>query len=326
MPVKKRNAEAQLAEQLSRIRMLKRIIRVSRDLIIVTDPRGRIRIFNNGAERLLGISATTAKGQSVLQFFTKADGSPDGETIRRTLRENAGVENLQTSVRHADGRIIPVTLSLDCVRNGSRKVKYIVGVAKDVSREIDLIAELQRKNRELQELAARDDLIREIFNRRTFDRVLTREVSRARRFGSPLALVFVDADEFKKINEEFGHQMGDEALRRIGTELARLAEPTDFVARYGGDEFVALLPQRTLSEAEAVGEAARRAIASGEILCPRTRRRLPVTVSVGVAAMDGGEADGQKLVYRADAAAHRSKTSRNRVEVWRPSYADIRPS
>ena len=178
----------------------------------------------------------------------------------------------------------------------------------------------------MQELAARDDLIREIFNRRTFDRVLTREVSRARRFGSPLALVFVDADEFKKINEEFGHQMGDEALRRIGTELARLAEPTDFVARYGGDEFVALLPQRTLSEAEAVGEAARRAIASGEILCPRTRRRLPVTVSVGVAAMDGGEADGQKLVYRADAAAHRSKTSRNRVEVWRPSYADIRPS
>ena len=104
-----------------------------------------------------------------------------------------------------------------------------------------LVAELQKSRRE-EQLAARTDFITGAVNARYFNELLQMEISRIRRYPHPITLVYVDVDNFKLVNDLFGHKMGDEVLRCIATELRSQLRKTDTVARLGGDEFVMLCP------------------------------------------------------------------------------------
>ena len=164
---------------------------------------------------------------------------------------------------------------------------------------------LEEANAELERLATTDGLTG-LKNHRAFRDHLSGEISRARRFGAPLALVLLDVDHFKQYNDTFGHPAGDDVLRRVAHLLQAHVRETDIVARYGGEEFVLLLPQTDRAGALALTERIRRAIEGG----PWPQR--PVTASFGVALLGlGSEA---VLVAEADAALYRSKNGgRNRV-------------
>jgi diguanylate cyclase (GGDEF)-like protein len=121
----------------------------------------------------------------------------------------------------------------------------------------------------------------------------------------------VDVDRFKAVNDEHGHQVGDEVLCQLATALRRAVRQEDVVARYGGEEFVVLLPDAGEDQAVAVAERLR--AAAGEV------SRLPTTISVGVAVLDPG-AGGAGLVARADTALYEAKRAgRDQVVLWRPS-------
>jgi diguanylate cyclase (GGDEF)-like protein len=154
-----------------------------------------------------------------------------------------------------------------------------------------------------------------LYCRRYFDRRLAEEIERARRFGTSFALVMLDLDNFKRLNDARGHQAGDLALR----EVARIAEGqlrgVDLAARYGGEELAFLLPRTSLAEAHAVAERIREHVALHCFIDGGTTLRI--TASLGVAGWaEAGVDDPTSLVRRADAALYRAKAhGKNRVEV-----------
>jgi two-component system cell cycle response regulator len=152
---------------------------------------------------------------------------------------------------------------------------------------------------EIEHLATRDGLTG-LANRRLFEESLQREVARSHRRKTPLALVVLDVDHFKDVNDTVGHQAGDAVLREVARAMVGNTKASDLPARYGGDEFVVLLPDCTGDDALAVAERLRAAVA-------RDVTAVPVTVSAGVGGMPGNAGDGERLVAAADAALYSAK-------------------
>ncbi|MBA5605013.1 diguanylate cyclase [Duganella sp. FT3S] len=175
-------------------------------------------------------------------------------------------------------------------------------------------AQLEEANARLVALSVTDGLTG-LANRRHFDDVLRSEWARARRAGQPLAVLMIDVDYFKRYNDRYGHQTGDDCLIRVAQALrggARRA--ADLVARYGGEEFAIVLPNAGAAEAAEVGQALRAAIAQLAIAHAEAPGAI-VTISVGVASAEGhGVTDTDALLRLADAALYRAKhLGRNRV-------------
>jgi diguanylate cyclase (GGDEF)-like protein len=180
--------------------------------------------------------------------------------------------------------------------------------------------ELTAANRKLERLSMRDGLTG-IANRRHFDARLAEAWARQARDGAPLALLLADADCFKALNDSAGHLRGDECLRRLARICERFAvHDHDLVARFGGEEFVLLLPGCTLDAAIAQAEALRRAVSEEELPHPASPLAPHVTVSVGVAALvPSAEALPEQLVAAADRAMYDAKTGgRDRVAWYAP--------
>jgi len=169
--------------------------------------------------------------------------------------------------------------------------------------------ELFRRNRELACLAETCPLTG-LANRRGFDAALDRAVRRARRTRSPLSLLLLDLDHFKRLNDTLGHQAGDEALRRFGTILGAAARrPDDVAARYGGEEFALILPDTDAAGAVEVAGMVRQALVSAAIPHPRGVGGV-VTTSIGIATTSPDAVSSpETILSRADAALYRAKHS-----------------
>jgi diguanylate cyclase (GGDEF)-like protein len=185
-------------------------------------------------------------------------------------------------------------------------------------RVVRLEQSLREANEQIRLLSITDPLVG-TFNRRYLNDELMREVERARRYNRPLAAVMADLDFFKNVNDQHGHQVGDEVLRHF-VELAKAAirQSSDWIARYGGEEFVIVLPQTDLAGAVSTAEKIRSQCAAAPFLT--AAGALSVTASFGVAglAVEGEPvgAAAETLLRQADAALYRSKKEgRNRVAV-----------
>jgi len=156
-------------------------------------------------------------------------------------------------------------------------------------------------------------------NARAFHSTLEREIERSRRFQSPLGLVMLDIDDFKLVNDEYGHQQGDEVLASVASVLREFSRDIDAPARYGGEELAVVLPQTDSEGAALLAERMRGAIERTRV--PRVGRRgaLHVTASFGVAAVPESAAEKDALIAAVDAALYRAKRGgKNRVECAEP--------
>lgn len=174
------------------------------------------------------------------------------------------------------------------------------------------------KNRLLSEVSSRDSLTG-LYNRWFVMDKLDTELNRALRHGSPMSLLMLDIDHFKRINDTFGHSVGDQVLQTIGKLLRESCRVYDVPGRYGGEEFCVVLPETKTGNTAPVAERIRKRLQEAELRCGDTP--IVVTASIGIAGMDStGEGpllSPAGLIERADRALYSAKSrGRNRVEMW----------
>jgi diguanylate cyclase (GGDEF)-like protein len=185
---------------------------------------------------------------------------------------------------------------------------YVLGrLADDLAQREDALRQANRRWRRLSEV----DALTGVLNRRALYRRLRAELHRAHREGGTTAVILLDLDHFKQINDRHGHVAGDRVLRRVGRHLRRFARASDSVGRIGGEEFLIVLPATSLQEASQFAERLRGQIAGR----PEAADTPPVTASLGVTVCEGAAFLRVEGVLReADAAMYRAKAEgRDRV-------------
>jgi diguanylate cyclase (GGDEF)-like protein len=271
----------------------------------------------NGADALTRI----LEGQYQILLTDWDMPGMDGPTLCKRVRE----ANLSTYVYillltgHLTTDDVVVGLGAgadDYVKKPANQAELLARLSAG-SRIVTLEQSLREANRKIELLSVTDPLVG-TFNRRYLNDQILKEVERARRYGHPLAAIMADLDRFKRINDERGHQTGDEVLRRFAQLAKSLVRPSDWLARYGGEEFVIVLPETDAAGAAIVAEKIRAECCGTPM--PLASGNLTVTSSFGVAALPPGEqsadAAAAEMLREADAALYASKhEGRNRVTV-----------
>jgi diguanylate cyclase (GGDEF)-like protein/PAS domain S-box-containing protein len=283
-------------------------------LSYIKDAAGRLLFYNRAFAQRFGVSEYAWLGRTDEQLWsrklTKSVRTHDLEVM-------AGGRMVETeeNIRNSDGTVSSLrSFKFPC--NDSAGNVLLAGVAVDVSEEVAHQIELERYHRELEEandqlrkLAVTDELTG-LRNRRSFEERLVMEFSMARRRKRELSVLLIDVDNFKTINDRFGHAAGDEVLRRLGTILRTTVRLPDLPARYGGEEFVVLLPESGEESAMGLARRVMQRVAAEEW------ENEPLTISVGMAAMNESLESGYQLVELADEALYAAKRAgKNRVMV-----------
>jgi diguanylate cyclase (GGDEF)-like protein/PAS domain S-box-containing protein len=299
---------------VAQVNAWQRAILDSADLtVIATDTEGGILSVNAGAERKLGYTAQELLGKTPLLIHDAAEVAERAEALSQELghpvppgfevfvanaRRGTSDERDWTYIRK-DGSTFPVRLSVTSLRDANGEATGFLGIGTDITR---------RKRAEAQLLyLARHDSLTGLANRPHLLDVLGDAMARCERDGHALAVVFLDLDRFKAINDQFGHHTGDLVLKEFASRLSRAVRTTDTVARLAGDEFVIVLDLlHRADDARTVADKIATAMREPFRILGRDHA---VSASMGIALRRPGETDPEALLRRADAALYRAKES-----------------
>ncbi|HET9123323.1 MAG TPA: EAL domain-containing protein [Solirubrobacteraceae bacterium] len=278
------------------------------DAIFAFDEDRRIVSWNAAASRLYGYSATQAIGQRVTMLvpeFRRPEMEGLIEAAAYGDAENIVIKPVEDVALRVDGQLVPVEVAMSCWRsaNGSGSGS---GSDRNFSAIVRDITERKEHERTLQQLADHDP-ITNLFNRRRFEQELERIVSECVRYERCAALLVLDLDGFKQVNDLHGHAAGDEILVKVGTILQASVRDSDVVGRLGGDEFGVIVQEADREEAARVAEKIVEAVrSSGMLLSDLVRAQ--VTASVGLALIDPEvQVTAAELQVGADRAMYRAK-------------------
>ncbi|MDX1659587.1 MAG: diguanylate cyclase [Nitriliruptorales bacterium] len=221
---------------------------------------------------------------------------------------------LVRDVRRGTAELLAAAARMEQGDFSTRVPEITHGDLAPVARAFNQMADrLERQSRELEGIANRDELTG-VMNRRGFETVFRRELERAGRYGHPTALLLLDIDHFKQVNDTHGHPAGDAVLQGVAQEITAAVRGVDRVGRWGGEEFAVLLPETDADAARMVAERIRRLVAQRVV--DTAAGRIAVTVSIGMAVADPDDVpDASALLDTADEALYAAKDrGRNRVE------------
>ena len=275
----------------------------SSDMVVRIGLDWSIRYVSPSCARVIGWNPDQIMGTSALAGINAADLPRVQQTVAAL---NLGeVEEARIIYRNRHRAKIEIWLETTLRVTRAPETGEIDGVVA-ISRDMTVHKDLQNR---LAALATSDGLTG-LANRRQFDERLRDEWARAKRDGTPLSLLLIDVDHFKKFNDQYGHQTGDACLRSIAQAFAAEARrPADLAARYGGEEFVLLLPNTDAEDCERVGERVRQAVRGVAVPHALNLPSKHVTVSIGGATdlPAGGAAEYTSLVEAADLALYTAK-------------------
>ena len=296
--------------QRSRVRIrasekrLRAIMETAQDGVIVIDERGLVREFNPAAERLFGYGARELLNTPLTRLMPEQVAREHDGHVRASSKEGVRLMGAGREIvgKRRDGTTFPAEISVGNVQVADERL--FVGVVRDIT---------QRKayEQQLVELATTDGLTRTL-NRRAFMDEGAAAHQLALRHGRPLALMMVDADHFKQVNDTYGHQVGDQVLVRLAQVMQDCLRATDKLGRIGGEEFAVLMPETDLVQALAVCNRLLQAVRDTTVEADGGDH-IRFTVSIGIAALSPDSRGIGDLMRQADAALYRAKSEgRNR--------------
>jgi diguanylate cyclase (GGDEF)-like protein/PAS domain S-box-containing protein len=295
--------KAELGETALHLDFLQASIDTLPSPIFFKNRQGYYTGFNKAFEDMTGLTAGEALGKSVFELFSE-DLADRYYTADEELMSQGGTQIYEGQVRFADGSVRDVCFNKATIEGPGGQVRGLAGAVLDIS---------DRKAYEaiLKENAERDYLT-QAFNRRKFFELASDAEKLATNGTQPVCVGVFDIDNFKMVNDRFGHAAGDEALRVVASRLMSAFSEPDCVARAGGEEFYVLFNGKTPEEALAKAEQVRIALAGFEVdLGDKT---LNITISAGVSALQDEDDALSHAISRADHALYRAKhEGRNKV-------------
>ena len=295
-------------ESEKQLRLLKRSLESSYNGVVIADARAHdqpIIYVNPAFERITGYSADEVLGRNCRFLQAGERDQAALEVIRYNLprQDDAHVVLLNY---HKDGTPFWNDLYISPVLNECGELTHFVGVQNDITEERRYQAELS--------FNASHDLLTGLPNRSLLEDRLHQGCQISRRYRRSLAVMFIDLDGFKPINDSIGHHLGDQVLVEVAQRMSAQVRPGDTVARMGGDEFIVLLPD--LAREEDVLQVAERLIAS--IACPYRVEGidLHITASIGITLSDGGLEQPLQLIQQADLAMFKAKQEGRNNYQW----------
>jgi diguanylate cyclase (GGDEF)-like protein/PAS domain S-box-containing protein len=313
-------SEQRRAERAARQAQAQReaIIRHSPLCIIATDAHGLITSINPAGERLLGYRRDELEGKaSPVLIHDPAEvaeraqemGIAAGFEVFVAAAREGRIEEREWAYIRRDGSRVPVSLSIAAIRDADDEITGFLGIALDITE--------RRRSRQALETLALHDSLTGLPNRQLMSDRAGRGIERARRHGRHFAVLLLDLDRFKQINDTLGHAVGDEVLQAVAEALRASVRATDTPARLGGDEFVVLLddlahPDQALQVADKILARLGQGVTAG-------RQHLAVTPSIGIALWPEHGASLEALLEAADAAMYRAKQAgRNAYRLAEP--------
>jgi diguanylate cyclase (GGDEF)-like protein/PAS domain S-box-containing protein len=305
------------------------------DTVWRLDARMCFTYVNGAYIESTGFSREEILGRPVMEFFT-----PEGRDIvanmmkKRKENEAAGLTNasLRFEVPHIrkTGEPYWVEINSNPIYDASGTIVAFNGIMRDIHERKQYQTRLEEANRQLQEQLQENvtlhamlteqtlrDPLTGLHNRRYLEETLPRELSRAKRMGYPMALVMVDLDHFKRVNDTYGHPTGDAVLKAMASILLHGAREGDIICRFGGEEFLVALPNMTIENA--LGRAKAWQGTLGNTSIQYGAFSIQITLSAGISAFPDNGADVDTLLHLADEALYRAKANgRNRVEFDAP--------
>ncbi|MDI3535113.1 MAG: hypothetical protein PWQ82_1478 [Thermosediminibacterales bacterium] len=272
----KKRIERKLKERQA---FLDAIVNSAHDAIVMLDNQGKVTFWNPAAERIFGYLREEVIGKELHRLIVPSDEyykrykkalphfqlTGEGENIGKTV---------ELIARHKDGHVFDIELSLSALRIDD--TWHAVGIARDITE--------RKKTEELAYRLSITDPLTNAYNRRFFTQMLKQELKRAGRTGLPFSVIMVDLDHFKRVNDRFGHAAGDLVLKSLVDMIKGRIRKTDCLARWGGEEFVILLPDTPVDKAAGLAEELREHLSLMDI--PGIGR---VTASFGVAGYRPGD-------------------------------------
>jgi len=290
------------------LRLAAKAIASSGEGIVVTDRDNRIVSVNPAFCALSGYEADELLGRTPELFRSSRH---DDAFYRAMWDAVRGTGSWQGEIWNRDrhGRVVPEWLTISVVRDAAGEIEHYVGIFTDIS-------ERKRSEERIRHLAEHDALTN-LPNRVLLGDRLSQAIVQAQREGRQMALIFLDLDRFKNINDSLGHQIGDQLLQVVAERIHQCVRASDTVSRQGGDEFIMLLPEIAHpSDAARVAEKLLEALAHP---CLIEGHELTVTASLGIGIYPDDGADPATLIRNADTAMYHSKESgRNAYHFFRP--------
>ncbi len=290
----------------SPLRYLTRAIDNAAESMMVTDSKGRIEYVNSAFTELTGYEPEEVLGQTPQMLKSRDTPSETHAALWQAITSGR-VWRGELTNRRKDGTNLANALTVSPVFDEQRQIEGFIAIHRDISADKDLAARMAR--------LANTDGLTGLYNRRHLMERMEQELARARRYSRPLCLMLVDLDHFKRVNDRFGHLVGDEVLAGSAQVIREVSRASDLVGRYGGEEFVVVLPETAVEKAEPVAERLCRRLAGKRFNARADEVELAVTCSIGLAEFSA-EGDTDSLIGAADAALYAAKAAgRDRVEV-----------
>lgn len=292
--VEERTARLQSSEARARAFM-----NTAMDAVVVIDAEGRILEFNRAAERMFGYQATEVQGQGLWMLMPEGMGAEHQNHLGATREleaTRAMGKGREVQGRRRDGSRFPIEVTVGSAAQGEGALH--VGIIRDITERKEAEWQLQR-------LATIDSLTG-VFIRRAFMEQGEQLFELARRYGWQLAVVMLDADHFKSVNDTHGHHVGDEVLQVLANQTAAALRSTDILGRLGGEEFGIILPETGPEGAVELGQRLLQQIRACRIPLA-AGGELKLTVSLGAAVLLPEDSSLDALLQRADAALYEAK-------------------
>lgn len=274
--------------------LLAKALNDSPDCVIITNSENKIVFVNTGFENLTGYKEIEVIDKHPSIFWSEISSE---KIINTELRQSNSLLHFQNEKpnRRKNGELFYVDQSIAYIRDNNSNVSHYVSYSKDSTDRI-------LKEQVLKELASKDSLT-DLLNRRSGEQLLIQYDNHRKHYGKPVCLIILDIDNFKKINDTFGHARGDDVLKTISRTLKKEARSADNIIRWGGEEFLIIVPNATLQETSALTERIRKSI-SDQVISDVGQ----VTASFGIAELLSSETTAS-LINRADKALYKAKLS-----------------